>query len=254
MAVLQDIFDSLCRFAPLELQLGFDNSGLLVGHLHAQIDKILVALDITEEVIEEAIAEHAQLIVSHHPVIWDPVKSLTDGGGERKLLRMIENHMAAICMHTNLDIVQGGVNDVLMSILGAKAEAALDADGCGRVGYLPTAIPLGQFLRSCKTALNANGLRYYDAGKPVYHLAVMGGSGSDAIEDACRAGCDTYVTSDIKYHQFQRAMELGINLIDADHFCTENPIVPVLADFLRQQFPGVTCIVSQRHKQLISFL
>ncbi len=254
MKTVQEIFDYLCTLAPLELQMDFDNSGFLVGHSDVRVDKALLALDITDPVIEEAVAGQAQLIISHHPVIWDPVKALVAGAGTGKLLSLAENHIAAICMHTNLDIAQGGVNDVLITLLGAQPEAALDADGCGRVGHLSDSPPLNVFLRHCKTVLHANGLRYYDAGRPVWKLAVMGGAGADAIEDACRAGCDTYVTSDIKYHQFLLAAELGINLIDADHFCTENPVIPVLAERLQQRFPDVSFMVSQKHRQLISFL
>ena len=254
MKTVQEIFDYLCTLAPLELQMDFDNSGFLVGHSDVRVDKALLALDITDPVIEEAVAGQAQLIISHHPVIWDPVKALVAGAGTGKLLSLAENHIAAICMHTNLDIAQGGVNDVLITLLGAQPEVALDADGCGRVGHLSGSQPLNVFLRHCKTVLHANGLRYYDAGRRVWKLAVMGGAGADAIEDACRAGCDTYVTSDIKYHQFLLAAELGINLIDADHFCTENPVIPVLAERLQQRFPDVSFMVSQKRRQLISFL
>ena len=97
-----------------------------------------------------------------------------------------------------------------------------------------------------------NALRYVDAGKPVRRLAVMGGAGGDAMRDALARGCDTYVTADVKYHQFLDAAELGLNLIDADHFCTENPVMPVLAEKLRAAFPELTILLSQRHRQIIS--
>ena len=253
MNTVQDIFDTLCGIAPLELQMDFDNAGFLVGHLDQQLDTVLLALDITDAVIDEAIAEGAQLIVAHHPVIWDPLKSLTSNGDGAKVLRLAENHISAICMHTNLDITEGGVNDVLMQKLGGEVDGYLDAEHCGRFGHLPQSVSLDDFLKRCKNVLHANGLRYCDAGRPVHRLAVMGGAGSDDIEDAARLGCDTYVTSDIKYHQFQRAAELGINLIDADHFCTENPVIPVVAEQLRQQYPEIRILVSRVHRQLIRF-
>ena len=251
---IQDIYNILDACAPFSLQESYDKSGLLVGDPLKEVHRILLTLDITTPVVEEAAERHADLILSHHPVIWDPLKSVTDDGPGSKALRMIEHHVAAICMHTNLDIAVGGVNDVLMSILGGEVEAPLDQSGCGRIGHLREPMPLDSFLAICKTKLQANGLRYYDAGHPVYKLAVMGGSGADAIEDAFLAGCDTYVTSDIKYHQFQRAQELGLNLIDADHFCTENPVIAVLADHLQQKFPSVDFSISISHQQLISFL
>ena len=110
-----------------------------------------------------------------------------------------------------------------------------------------------EFLGLCKTVLNANGLRYHYAGKPVKKLAVMGGAGGSSLMDAVSAGCDTYVTSDIKYNSFLDAKELGINLIDADHFCTENVVVPVLADKLAGRFADVSFAISEIHKQTAQF-
>jgi len=254
MSTVKDIFDALCALAPLELQMDFDNSGFLVGHGDAQADRVLLALDITGEVIDEAISEKAGLIISHHPVIFGSLREVTDSGSGALVLRMIENGIAAICMHTNLDIAEGGVNDVLMQTLGIRPSAPLSGDGCGRIGFLPEPQPLDSVLRTCKAALKAKGLRYYDAGRAVRKLAVMGGAGGDYLADADAAGCDTYLSSDIKYHQFLQAMELGINLIDADHFCTENPVIPALAERLRKCFPEVQFLVSKRHRQRISFL
>ena len=254
MTTLEQIFAFLCDLAPLELQMDFDNSGLLIGRRGAQINKALLALDITDEVIGEAIEENAQLIISHHPIIFHKLGCVSDMDDYDRVLRMAENGIAAICMHTNLDIAPGGVNDVLISLLGASSDAPLDAEGCGRVGTLPEPIAVGSFLQRCKTILKANGLRYVDAGKDVYHLAVMGGAGGDALYAAAEKGCDTYVTADVKYHQFLDAVRLGINLIDADHFCTENPVIPVLAEKLERAFPDVTFRVSARHHALISFI
>ncbi|MBR1456309.1 MAG: Nif3-like dinuclear metal center hexameric protein [Oscillospiraceae bacterium] len=253
MKKVYEIFEYLCELAPLELQLDFDNAGFLVGHRNALVSDALVALDITDDVIEEALALGAELIVSHHPVIWDPIKALTDCEPNSRALRLAENHLAAICMHTNLDIAQGGVNDVLMARLGGCVEDKFESSGCGRIGRLAEPLAFAQFLHNCKEALHANGLRYYDAGRPVSRLAVMGGAGADMIEDAWRAGCDTYVTSDIKYHQFQKAVDFHINLIDADHFCTENPVMDTVTQRLCKRFPDVNFILSKRHKQLISF-
>ena len=248
-----NVYDALCRLAPLDLQMDFDNSGFLVGHLNRDLHRVLLALDITDEVINEAETMGAELIVSHHPLIFHKLSTVTDAAPDARVLHLIEKGIAAVCMHTNLDIAEGGVNDVLIRLLGASCESFLDADGCGRIGVLPEAMPLTDFLTHCKTVLKANGLRYYDAGRPVKHLAVMGGAGADSLVDAWKKGCDTYVTADIKYHQFQEAACLGLNLIDADHFSTENPIIPVLADYLRQAFPDLDIVVSQRHHAIISF-
>lgn len=253
MVKIQEIYDYLCRFAPVETQMDFDNSGFLIGHIDDTVSRVLLSLDITDEVIEEAASMKANLIISHHPLIFKPVKRITDRGEGKKLLRLAELGIAAICMHTNLDIARGGVNDVLIHALGASSDEALDEEGCGRIGLLPESLPFPVFLRQCKDRLKVNGLRYYDAGREVHKLAVMGGSGGDAVEMAYIKGCDTYVTADIKYHQFLLARELGINLIDGDHFCTENLVIPVLAEMLAAEFNDVPFQVSKVHRQVIAF-
>lgn len=252
MPTVQQIFEQLCAIAPLELQMSFDNSGFLVGRGDREVRKALLSLDITLPVIQEAEVFGADLIISHHPLIFHALKELRPDGPGAKALLLAEKGIAALCMHTNLDIAEGGVNDVLIRLLGAEPGEALDADGCGRVGNLPQAIPLSDFLAFCKGRLQVNGLRYVDSGRPVHRLAVMGGSGADAMLDAAQKGCDTYVTADVKYHSFLDALELGLNLIDADHFCTENPVIPVLKDRLKTAFPDVDFQVSSVHHQLIS--
>lgn len=253
MKTVNEVFSYLCDGAPLSLQMDFDNSGLLVGHKEQPVDTVLLALDITNTVIDEALEAGAQLLVSHHPVIFHSLKAVTDKGEGALVLRLVENRLAAICMHTNLDITPGGVNDVLVQLLAGREGEPFDADGCGRIATMASSCPLEQFLDHCKTVLRANGLRYYDAGHAVRKLAVMGGAGGDYLEDAARMECDTYVTSDLKYHQFLRAAELGINLIDADHFCTENPVMSALQKRLSQAFPDVRFLLSQKHKQTVSF-
>lgn len=252
MTKVSEIYAALCRIAPPELQMSFDNAGFLVGHADAEVNKALLSLDITGEVIDEAREIGAQLIVSHHPVILHPLRSVTAEGEGAMVLRLIENRIAAICIHTNLDIAEGGVNDVLLEKLGAVCEGALGEGACGRFGVLRKPMTMPDFLAFCKDSLHVNTLRYVDAGRPVMRLAVMGGAGGGAVLDALAKGCDTYVTADVKYHQFLDAAELGLNLIDADHFCTENPVMPVLATKLRGDYPEVEFRLSTSHRQIIS--
>ncbi len=252
MICVNDIYRALCALAPVELQMSFDNAGFLVGHGKAEVNTVLLSLDITNEVIEEALALDAQLIVSHHPVIFHPLRSITSDGEGKLALRLAENRIAAICMHTNLDIADGGVNDVLLEKLGAERDDVLDEDGCGRIGSLPQVMPLSSFLTLCKETLQVNALRYVDAGRPVKRIAVMGGSGGDAFQTALQKGCDTYITADVKYHQFLDARAAGLNLIDADHFCTENPVIPAVAEALCAEFPQLSFRISKQHHQIIS--
>ena len=254
MTKIKDIYSALCEMAPLSLQMDFDNAGFQIGRKEGDVSRVLLALDVTDTVAAEASELGAELIVSHHPLLFHPARSITDEDpAMERILRLAEKRIAVISMHTNLDIAEGGVNDVLMAALGVQTEAALDEDGCGRIGVLDAKLSMQEFLPRVKEALSCNGLRYVDAGKSVYRVAVMGGSGADSIDRAAALGCDTYVTADIKYHQFQRALDLGLNLIDADHFSTENPVIPALFELLRARHGDVQFLVSELHHPIIRF-
>lgn len=266
MAVtVKDIFDFMQEKAPFELQFGFDNAGFLVGRGDRSVTKILVALDITEAVALEAAEMGAELVISHHPVIWDAPKSITDSSlTGRKLLTLIENKTAAICAHTNLDSVADGVNDALARCLGLVEIEQLRQEGTdekgrpygiGRVGVLPDGAPdCVQFAAFVKEKLGSNGVRYVDAGKPVRKVAVGGGSCGDYAEDALAKGCDTFVTADIKYDGFLDAKAKGLNIIDAGHYPTENIICPILASWLKERFPQIETVVSKGHCEVFSYL
>lgn len=263
MTTVGEVFAFLQEKAPFELQEGFDNAGFLVGREGAQVSKILVALDITEQVAEEAAEQGAQLIVAHHPVIFGGVQSVTDRTVTgRVLLALAENRIAAICAHTNLDAVEGGVNDALALRLGLTRieqlkQAGVDGQGrpygIGRVGFV-TEQPLYDFAMAVKRLLGANGLRLVDGGSPVRKVAVGGGACAGMMEDALTQGCDTFVTSDVKYNHFLDAKAQGLNLIDAGHFPTEDVVCPVLQEWLVQHFPSVSVAVSQRHHEVFSYL
>ena len=266
MAAVKDIFHYLDSIAPFATQLDFDNAGFLVGRGDRQVHRLLVSLDITEEVAREAVERGAELVVSHHPVIFHPAKSVTDADPVgRTLLALIEGGVAAICAHTNLDASVGGVNDALAQRLGLTDLSVLEPSGVdgeghtigiGRVGTLAggEAPGLAAFAAQVKEALGANGVRYVDAGKPVRRVAVGGGACGDMLELARAQGCDTFVTSDVKYNQFLDARDLGVNLIDAGHYATENVVCPVLVQKLREAFPEVEVLLTDRHKEVFSYL
>lgn len=263
MTTVGEVYTFLQEKAPFELQEGFDNAGFLVGRKGAQVTKILVALDITEQVVEEAAEQGAQLIAAHHPVIFGGVQSVTDQTVTgRILLSLVENGIAAICAHTNLDAVEGGVNDALalrlgLSNIGHLKQEGVDGQGrpygIGRVGNI-TEQPLYDFAMGVKRLLGANGLRLVDGGKPARKIAVGGGACASMIEDALAQGCDTFVTSDVKYNHFLDAKAQGLNLIDAGHFPTEDVVCPVLRDWLAQRFPQVSVNISKRHHEVFSYL
>lgn len=263
MTSVNEVYKLIQEKAPFELQMDFDNAGFLVGRGERLVNRILVALDITEPVIKEAINCGAQLIVAHHPVIWGGAKSVTDQTPTgRKLLLMVEHGVAGICAHTNLDAVEGGVNDELALRLGLADIGQLHQDGVdnqgrpfgiGRIGTVPTQ-SLYDFALTVKQLLDANGIRLVDGGKPVHTVAVGGGACGSMLQDAIAQGCDTFVTSDVKYDGFLDAKALGINLIDAGHYPTENVVCPVLQNWLQEAFPEVDVMISRCHKEVLSYL
>ena len=249
MITVRDVEQSLFNWAPQELAASWDNVGHLVGEPDAEAKKVLVALDITEAVVQEAIACGADVIIAHHPVMncaWHPVQRVrSDDAQGRMLINMIRNGISAICMHTNLDAADGGVNDMLAEKLGLRGLQMLNEEKIGRIGTLKSEIPLVDFTRFVVKSLGCNGLRYIDGGKPVHRVAVGGGACSGYIAQAIANGCDTFVTSDLKYNDFLDTKD--INLIDAGHFPTENVVCPAVADYLRKQFPELTVVLSTEH-------
>lgn len=250
MITVGEVEKYLYNWAPADLAADWDNVGLLVGDPDREVKKILTTLDITESVVEEAVQTGADLIVSHHPVMncaWHPVQTLrADDRQGRILTRLVENHISAICMHTNLDAAEGGVNDVLAEKLGLLDTQPLTDEKIGRVGTLKCEIPLVDFTRFVVKSLGCNGLRYTDCGKPVRRVAVGGGACGDYIAQAIALGCDTFVTSDLRYHDFLDTKEL--NLVDAGHFPTEQVIVPELCRRLQAAFSAVSVSTSVSHQ------
>ena len=257
MTTVADILNFIEGIAPPYMKMDWDNCGLLCGRRNKEVRKILVALDPFRNVVQEAIDQGADLIITHHPLIFrNPLMAVSDNNETGRLvLELMEHGIAAINAHTNLDLAPGGVNDVLAQTLGLqeiKIINPIDNYGLLRCGTVAEQ-PLSAFLSSVKTNLCCDGLRYVDAGKAVRKVAVGGGSCADEMLDALEAGCDTFVTADVKYNQFRTAFELGLNLIDAGHFHTENPTMPVLAEKLATQFPNITVEISKNHSDCMKF-
>jgi len=254
MTSVADVLNFIETLAPAEKKLEWDNVGLNCGSRTAPVRRILVALDPFEHVCREAACWDADLLVTHHPLIFRPLSAVTDDAAiTRGLMTLIRSDISHICAHTNLDCAAGGVNDVLAGTLQLQNVTVPDGfDGLLRCGDVPEQ-PLEAFLEFVKASLGCEGLRYCDGGKSVRKVAVGGGACADGLHDALRAGCDTFVTSDIKYNQFWDAKELGLNLIDAGHFYTENPVVAVVAQKLAEQFPCVTVKIAESHRDCINF-
>jgi len=255
MTTVQNILDYLESLAPTTLKMDWDNVGLLCGSRSKEVRKILVALDPFPHVCEEAVQWGADLLLTHHPLIFQPVNAITDESVTGKaLLTLIANGIAAVNAHTNLDCADGGVNDTLAQKLGLQniQKVPGDPDGLLRMGDVDMQ-KLEGFLSCVKDRLGCEGLRYVAGSKAVQKVAVGGGSCGSEWETVLQAGCDTFVTADIKYNQFCDAMAMGLNLIDAGHFPTENPVIPVLAAKLQKKFPDVEVKISETHGDYIKY-
>ncbi|MCI8552868.1 MAG: Nif3-like dinuclear metal center hexameric protein [Lawsonibacter sp.] len=261
MANVRDIYDFIDSIAPFHIQEDFDNAGFLVGRSGRSVKTMLVALDITLEVVAEAGRQGADLIVAHHPIIFHPVKSVTDETVTGQILvELLEQRIAAICAHTNLDAAHGGVNGCLaqaleLSEIGQLSQAGVDgqgrAYGIGRVGLSHRlGLSVAEYAAYVKARLGASSVRFTDGGKPVEKVAVGGGACGSMLENAIAAGCDTFVTADLKYNQFLDARALGLNLLDAGHFPTENVVCAPLAARLSKAFPDSSVLVSQVHHEI----
>lgn len=258
MPTVREIETFLYQLAPKELAMDWDNVGQLLGDPAQEVRRVLVALDITEAVAEEALDGGCELIVAHHPVMncrWHLVQSVRrDTPQGRLLMKLLCGGVSCICMHTNLDAAPGGVNDRLAEVLGLSGVGLLPGgDNICRVGELPEPVPLRQFVRHALTALDCRGIRYADAGKPVRRVAVGGGACGEYADAALCAGCDTFLTADVKYHGFLDAAAAGLNLIDAGHFPTEDPVCETLVTRLRAEFPALHVWKSALHRDVVRY-
>ena len=262
MATVQDILTFVETLAPRNMKMDWDNVGLLCGSKTAQVTKVLVALDPFEHVCQEAADMGAQLIVTHHPLIFQALKAVTDETSiGRGIMLLCRHGISAVNAHTNLDCAPGGVNEVLAQTLGLSNIAVILPSGTDIAGNewgllrsgMTQECTLSDFLAHVKTALGCEGLRYVDGGKPVRKVAVGGGSCASGMLEALDAGCDTFVTSDIKYNQFWDAKDLGLNLIDAGHFHTENPVAAYMAERLQEAFPEISVKLSEKHDDCANF-
>ncbi len=263
MTTVQDILDYVQSLAPAYMKEDWDNAGLLCGRSDRQVKTVLVALDPFDSIIDEAVSLGADLIVTHHPLIFrDRLTAINDSTPlGRSLLRLIENRIAAINAHTNYDCAPGGVNDILADTLGLENIQVLNPSGVDdqgqswgllRQGTVPLQ-DLYAFLDTVKEKLHCDGLRYVRGTRPVYKVAVGGGACGGELQAVINAGCDTFVTSDLRYNQFRDAYDSGLNLIDAGHFHTENPSMAPLAEKIQSQFPEIQVIFSQNHTDPMKF-
>lgn len=238
VAGLVSVLDELAAFSLAE---GWDNVGLMVGDPAQRVGSILVALDPTEEVLDEAMANGCNVIVTHHPLIFKPLKSIrTDQPLGRILTRAMSAGVALIACHTNLDLAEGGVNDVLAALFGLQGVRSLAGeDGFGRIGGLPKPVSGREMMARMAEVLGVEVLPYAGAlPEAVDTIAVCGGSGSDLAEMAYGMGAQMYVTGEVKHSVARWAEAAGFCIVDGGHFATEYPVVPAFTGLLQQTFAG----------------
>lgn len=234
---VQNIFDFLNSKFPTNTACNYDNVGILVGDPKQDVTTAVVTLDCSFDVINFAIKNNAQLIITHHPVIFHPLKNVLKNSIPYELIR---NNISVISMHTNMDIGSSGVNDTLCKLLSPlSVETVISSeDGFPLKKCTFSPINADDFAKKLKSLLGGT-VKYTDSGKAIEHLLVCSGSGGDFITDTIKFGCDALLTGDVKHDRFQLSDTLGVSLFDAGHFNTEDVIVKPLKNLLALQFPEI---------------
>lgn len=242
-----DVYRFIDAYAPFATQDKFDNSGLLVGSMDAAADRIQVCLDITRQAVEEAAAKGAQLIVSHHPVIFHKLSALENCN---PVTLLIKHGISAICAHTNVDMAKNGITDVMLELLDIRGDTRVlepvhsDGTGYGRIVELDFVADAEGLAQKCKKAFGCHVVRYYDSRKNIKTVGLCSGAGGseDNVAHAAKMGCDALITGDVKHSGFVEAANRGITVIDAGHFHTENIICGQLAAMLDERFDAAVYV------------
>ncbi len=240
--LLYDFIAAMEKLAPIEYKLDFDNVGLLVGTAKTDIRRVLVALDCSISVALEAVSMKADLVLTHHPILMNGVKRLLpDSPDTAAAYILITNGIAMYAAHTNLDAAPGGVNDCLSNALSLKRALPLPPVGLGRIGELDEneAMRFVDFARYVQSRLGGPALRCGDDTALIRRVAVLGGSGGDALAAAKEAGADAYVTGELKHHQALEAGVIGLNVIAAGHYETERVVLEPLITRLQSLTDGI---------------
>ncbi len=254
MIYVRDIYNFLNDIAPFDASLSFDNCGLLAGNYKNSVSKVLLALDITTDVVKEAQAIGAELIISHHPIIFKPLKNISFNSAVHLLCKFEIN---AICAHTNLDVAKEGVNYCLAKKLKINSLEPLcyeENQPLGLIGTLNESMSCTEFAQHVKNCLNCKGLRYTNIYKTIKKVAVCSGSGGDFVKEAYFKGADAFVTGEIKHSQILEANELKLAVVDAGHYKTENVIISPLAEKLKEHFRDISFFESSVFTDNIDYI
>ena len=233
---VSDFYRFMDELAPFDRAEEFDNCGLLVGDPEQEVKKIGLALDATREIVGQAKELGIDLILTHHPVIFHPLKRVCAGSPVYDLIR---GGISVISAHTNLDKAPHGVNAILAEYYHLQNVASpLCLDDLGRIGELETPMPVPEYARLIKESLGAQSVRYLDCGAPARKVAYISGCGTGLFAEVLSCGVDTFITGDLKLDHFVDAQNLGVNLIEAGHFDSENLVFRSLGRRI-EEFCGI---------------
>jgi GTP cyclohydrolase I len=244
--LLKDILKVLDGVAPFSIAEEWDNSGFQVGFLSEKITKVLISLDPTIEALRSARDRNAQLLLTHHPLIFNRLSNINpDVYPGDVISEALTSRVSIVAVHTNLDMAIGGINDILARMIGlqnvgalVKKDNSFDVlDGLGRIGDLPETISLSEVAGIVMDALGATGLMVMGPpDKKIKKVALLGGSGGEEVGRAVEQGADLYITGDIKHNEALLAQGVGLALIDGGHFNLENAAMHLFANILRDKF------------------
>lgn len=253
MTTVKDIYEEINKMAPFSMQESYDNSGIIVGSGEKEANKILLALDITKSVAKEAAEKGFDLVISHHPVIFEGLKNLIP---DNPAVILSKNNINAICMHTNFDIAKGGMNDILCERLGFIPVEPFAGENGVSIGYVcdcqeeytPKALA-----EKVKKSLGNKVVRYVDTERPIKRIAVCSGSGGSFLPFAINKGIDAYITGDIKHDVFIDAYNNGVCLMDAGHYYTENIFFDFIKNKLTNKYPLLDIHIADSNKDITAY-
>ncbi len=256
-ATVGQVLEFLNTIAPMNTAESYDNVGLLTGNSAENITGIACCLDITQEIIDEALSKNANLIVSHHPVIFHPLKRVMAGTPVYSLVR---SDISAIAVHTNFDMCEAGVNDALMELLGWQSSGVLEQTqptglGIGGIADLPLGLTAKALAEHCKKSLDLVSVKYCEGDiQAITRVGVCSGSGGDLLARAAALGCQALVTGDVKHSVWVEAHNLGMALIDAGHYGTEKCASHRLATLLSRAFPEIPVFTTDAECEPCSYV
>ena len=238
---VKELYESICDRIPEDLAEEWDNDGIMcLPDDSAEVNRALVTLDVTEEIVDYAIDNGFDLIVSHHPLVFKPLNSVNpENHISRKLIKLIRAGVSVMSFHTRADKVRGGVNDCLARLIGLSDIEPLGDDCLGRIGHLECETSMEEFASRVKSVLGTDKMLVADAYNPVYTVALVGGDGKSYIPDAIEMGADTFLSGRIGYNTMEEAAEMGINLIEAGHYATEFPVTKFFSHLINKIDPRV---------------